>query len=341
MIFLLTALLSAAHSQQLLLVGNSYVFYNNLDLIVADLMTTTTSPVQSARLTGGGMTFSQHVELSQQEGSEWHTAWNDPSLSWDWVILQEQSQIPGFPEDDPNVVASMEAALQLNALVEQNNAETVFLMTWGRRDGDSRNPSRYGDFSTMQALLAEGYLRYRDASSTPDRSTWVAPVGLAFAHIHDSQKAAGEDPLDPKGLFWSLYGSDGSHPSPSGSYLAGCVVFVTLTGESCVGRPALDGMTDERAGLLQQAADAAVFGSVDWLDYPWETDTTPADTAEEQDTTGDEKVDTDQREDTAGQPGAPAPSTAAGCGGCSHGPAANMGLGAGLWLLGMLRRQRS
>jgi hypothetical protein len=46
-------------------------------------------------------------------------------------------------------------------------------------------------------------------------------------------------------------------------------------------------MPDPEREFLQTAADAAVFGSLDLLDYPWEDDSAPDDTASPTDTGGD------------------------------------------------------
>jgi hypothetical protein len=46
-----------------------------------------------------------------------------------------------------------------------------------------------------------------------------------------------------------LYDTDGSHPSLAGSYLAACVLFATLFGESPVG------IASEAAGLNRAAIE--------------------------------------------------------------------------------------
>ena len=65
----------------------------------------------------------------------------------------------------------------------------------------------------------------------------------------------------------SLYGPDGFHPSPTGSYLAALVMFERITGKSPIGLPAslavdtpssfhID-LDPDTALLLQQAAAEA------------------------------------------------------------------------------------
>ena len=70
----------------------------------------------------------------------------------------------------------------------------------------------------------------------------VAPVGRAW-------ERALRDPA------MTLHDPDGSHPSPAGTYLAACVLYATLTGESPVG---LDdgglGLAPASIARLQQVA---------------------------------------------------------------------------------------
>lgn len=314
MLSLIVFLAPAAQADRLLFVGNSYTLFNDLNLTVASLMEARGGDVLTARLAGGGMTLSQHYANAQEEGTDWHAALLSPEQLWDWVFLQEQSQIPGFPASSSYVTESVAAAQGLDGLIAAKEAETVFLMTWGRRNGDSQNPDRYPDFSTMQGHLTEGYLRYQAETATPDRPTWVAPVGLAFAYVHDSLLEAGNDPLAEESMFWTLYNSDGSHPSPRGSYLAACVIYVTLTGESSIGLPGPGDMAGSEREFLQSVADETVFGSLELLDYPWEVDSTPGDTGEPNDTDdtgepndtddGDDAGDTDDAGDAGGGDGA-------------------------------------
>ena len=56
-----------------------------------------------------------------------------------------------------DVEASRESAVVLDGYAAATGAQTMFLMTWGRRDGDADNPDLYGDYVTMQGLLADGF----------------------------------------------------------------------------------------------------------------------------------------------------------------------------------------
>jgi hypothetical protein len=109
------------------------------------------------------------------------------------------------------------------------NTQTLFLMTWGRRDGDADNPELNPDFKTMNSNLLAGYTIYQQATRADGRETYVAPAGLVFEEVYDNQATLYVDTPD---LFSKLYSDDGSHPSGSGTYASGLTILCTITGRS-------------------------------------------------------------------------------------------------------------
>jgi hypothetical protein len=57
---------------------------------------------------------------------------------------------------------------------------------------------------------------------------------MAFQAVYESHVAAGVDPVAGT-LFARLYSSDGSHPSPTGTYLSALMFYTAFTGQSPVG----------------------------------------------------------------------------------------------------------
>jgi hypothetical protein len=185
-------------------------------------------------------------------------------------MLQDQSQVPGFPRTSQYWQDSLAGLDDLTARVEQVGGESVLFMTWGYREGDSSNTWRYPDYKTMQHHLRDGYVDYRDNTSNALRTVWIAPVGLAYEHIYDEIVSSGGNPLTSSSLFWNLYSGDGAHPSLTGSYLTACVMYATIYGNNTAGNS--DGVSiDATTKLaLQQAADATVFNETPGiLSYPW------------------------------------------------------------------------
>ena len=258
----------------LLFIGNSYTFYNDLDRVTAEVFEAAapSESVQALRLAEGGYTFPLH--LAQADGTHGDTPWSEALVTgttdWDWVVLQDQSQIPGFPEGDPDRDASVAALAPLDAMVNGKHGESVLLMTWGRLHGDAGNPELYPDYLTMQSLLATGYEGYAASISTADRPVWIAPAGYAWRHIYEQELAEGVDPTEPGRLFSSLYVEDGSHPTPLGTYLIACVLYATITGADPASLPAPDAVPAETAAMLQAAASAAVFEESPEIAYPWQ-----------------------------------------------------------------------
>ena len=253
----------------IVLMGNSYTYQNDLDQRVAATFEEIGLSNNVTRLTSGGMRLEQHANRAATSADPWNLALTE-SPSLDVVVLQDQSQIPSFPESEPMWQASRSAVISLDAQIEEAGAVTMLMMTWGRRDGDAGHPTLNPDFSTMQANLEHGYLAFAEAASTDERAIFVAPVGLAFRHIHDAIVRSGGAPTDAGTLFHSLYASDGSHPSPRGSYLAACVLHASLTGQPTVGLSDGGlGLTSDVLLALQQAADATVFNETTAFAYPW------------------------------------------------------------------------
>jgi hypothetical protein len=156
--------------------------------------------------------------------------------------LQEQSQIPGFPSNHPARLEMVQGGRRLHALGQARGARTVLMLTWGRRNGDARNPELFPDFETMQARLNAGY---SELAALLDDAT-IAPVGPAFGVVRAADQAA----------FEGLYSGDGSHPSRAGSYVAAAVLYRVLTGRSAAERAwAPDGLMN--AAQLRTWADQA------------------------------------------------------------------------------------
>jgi hypothetical protein len=269
-----------AQDARVLMVGNSYTASNALHELVAKALQETVpawEQVGPQALTRGGATLADHA--AEADGSHGDTTWRQALVtgpdagSWDFVVLQDQSQVPGFPQSQAEWQASRDGAVVLDGLIQEGGGETFFLLTWGRRDGDSMNPSRFPDFPTMQDRLTEGYLAYAQACSEDGSPAWVIPAGPAWHTIYQDLVDAGQDPGDPDSAFYGLYSGDGSHPALPGSWLTALSAAATITGRSVAEASAPDGLDEELANTLRDAADRTVldapFGEIP---YPWAFD---------------------------------------------------------------------
>ena len=244
--------------------GNSYTSFNSLHTLLESLGVT-----NADALTGGGKTLAGHWnDVNSTHVS--NSTLRDPNIDWDYVILQDQSQIPGFYRTNADWIASKNAAINLADATEDEGGESILMMTWGRRNGDPMNPTLYSNFSVMQDRLESGYMDYHSNITNAGHTVWMAPVGLAFAHIHDNVVASGLNASLTGNTFYDLYNADGSHPSLAGSYLAACVLYATMTGETPVGSNDSVSLSASLKLELQQAAAATVFNETSHLSYPWE-----------------------------------------------------------------------
>lgn len=225
------------------------------------------------------MSLAEHEQNVATAGHQWNTTLRN--AAWDYVVLQDQSQIPSLPTNDSNWTASKNGAVDISTEIEAEGAESVLFMTWGRRSGESGTQwHQYNinqNFTVMQERLTEGYTRYAENMSAAGNTVWIAPVGLAFKTIHDSVEASGTNATQSGNLFYDLYTSDGSHPSLQGSYLAACVLFSTMSGEVCSASNDTVSLNASIKLQLQQASDDTVFNQTTGMSYyPWEITGTSA-----------------------------------------------------------------
>ena len=240
----------------LVILGNSYTQYNNLTQQLHDVLIASPQWEQNdiQSLTSGGLTFSDHADRMDLEGSGWQEALLNHH---DFYILQDQSQIPGFPQGDSNWQNSLNGLLRMQEHINAVEGETMLFLTWGRRDGDPQNGYIFGTFSDMQQCLNDGYLAFAQQAGSLEHPIWVAPVGPAFAYVHEHFPES----------FEKLYDNDGSHPSALGSYLAALTLSASLTGRL----PRIDNGTFENdfAMLTEILLQSTLYESVNLFPLPW------------------------------------------------------------------------
>jgi hypothetical protein len=225
-------------AQSILLLGDSYV--NNLDIMLSAVMCNSdiATNVHVTTLAAGGETMAGHVangEAAQISGS-------------DVVVLQEQSEIPGFGPYDDQYQTSTAAIERLATAATAAHARVVLEQTWGHQHGDSGNPQIFPTYAVMQSRLVTGYAAYLSSlqyGAAPDAR--VARVGQAWQWVEQRNP----------GLFAALYEADGSHPSLSGRYLGALVLAQEISRTALPARPwKPPGVSSRDANLLQEAARA-------------------------------------------------------------------------------------
>lgn len=216
-----------------LFLGNSYTSVNNLPSVFATLAASGHHSVTTTMQAEAAATLADHAAAPVTSASL-------NAGHWSWVVLQEQSDLPALPL--LRATYMYPAARQLVAMIRQAGGKPLFFQTWAHRAG-SPELGIIG-YSTMQAAIVEGYQRIAAEQNVP-----VAPVGAAWSVI------IGEEG-DP-----NLWQSDGSHPTTKGTYLAACVLYAAIFGQSPQGLAYRLDESGAEAARLQRAAAEVVLGS--------------------------------------------------------------------------------
>lgn len=227
----------SVESQKILFVGNSYTFYNNMPQLFFKLSESGGKDVLVDQSTFAGYWLDNHL-------SNDHTSYKLQKEDWDYVIIQEQSQVPTVKYWRE---ASMKPAAEiLNTIIKEGGAETVLFMTWGRKYGGEQllydfASSDFDNYNQMQDSLESSY---RELADYLDAT--LAPVGLAWENALI---------INPELNLWD---DDQSHPTYEGSYLTACVFYAILFNESPVGLSFTGNLESELAWFLQTMASTAL-----------------------------------------------------------------------------------
>ena len=211
MMMALSALMATGVSGQadVLFVGNSYIYTNNLPQMTADVASSAGYRMTWESNAPGGCTFMQHCANQSMTMIR--------NGGWDFVVLQEQSQYPSFPQWQVEAEVFPYAARLVDSVYAANPcAEPVFYMTWGRRDGDAGNAGEFPVLGTYEGMDSMLYERYMQMAADNDAS--VCPVGRVWRRLRAVHPEI------------ELYQSDGSHPSVAGTYAAACSFAVMFFG---------------------------------------------------------------------------------------------------------------
>jgi len=193
--------------------------------------------VHVAMVAPGGWTLADHLQSTE-------TLETIRDSEWDFVVLQEQSVIPSLVNTRERQMYP--AVRQLHDEIKAAGADTILFMTWGRRNGLPSEGHR--DFTSMQAALETGYVKIGN-----ELNLTIAPVGVAWWY---GLRSAPQ--LD-------LWVEDDSHPNREGTYLAACVLYAVIFGQSPEGIGYTAGIDDDWGLWFQTiAAESVAASSVNW-----------------------------------------------------------------------------
>lgn len=199
--------------RKVLFLGNSYTYFWNLPQHVDLMCESRGIALEASQSTAGGASWNHHWRNERELESRHKIARDE----YDVVVLQNHSR---SAIDQPDSLRHF--GLRLAEEIKRSGGQPMLYMTWAREwDPFMLEPIRKA---------------YQDLAEEIDAE--VAPVGEAFALARK---------LRPE---LQLYHPDGSHQSNTGTYLAACVFFGSLTDESPIGLPGRLTMKDENGEKL-------------------------------------------------------------------------------------------
>lgn len=193
----------------ILFIGNSYTYYNDLPLIFASLANDNGRNVKTSSVTLGGAMLYQFVDEKEELAQQLEVL--TQKNKFEVCILQEQSILPIV-----NYLLFEEGVKKLIDKLDPIVDKFVLYETWGRKEGSDTLAqfAHYGwNNESMTRLLSDSYER-----TAKNVQAEVSHVGQNF---YKSCKKKPE--ID-------LYNADLTHPSYKGSCLAALTLYKTIFG---------------------------------------------------------------------------------------------------------------
>ena len=173
---------------RILMLGNSYIFTNDLPSILAEI--TGAEVVQNTR---GGARLREQLNPETRLGAKALELLQNEK--WDYVVLQEMSNGPITAKE-----SFMQSVKDLCGKIRENGAVPVLYATWAYQK-DGKQLQKFGiDYDEMYRKMHEAY-----AEAAEKNHTLLADVGSAFYEKTETE---------------NLFNDDGSHPNEAGSNLA-------------------------------------------------------------------------------------------------------------------------
>ncbi len=171
--------------------------------IIADMALTTGDTLIFNMYAPGSYTFDNH-------GSDTASGNRIKQGGWDYLILQEQSQLPSFPTYFSNELYG------ICSLFRSYNpcGRILFYMTWGRKNGDVANCPTWPPVCTYLGM--DSLLHQRYTQMAVNNNAGLLPAGAAWRYTRQHHPGI------------ELYNPDGSHPSAEGSYLVASCFYTTI-----------------------------------------------------------------------------------------------------------------
>lgn len=230
-------------SEKILFVGNSYTFYNLAPCIFKEIAWSEGHHARVEMALHSAYTMAKHMALPASMAVV-------ELGGYDYAVLQDQSlQLAIYGTDkDKDILSKMRKMIE-TVKRDSPSVTPLIEMTWGRRDGYDHPDYNYDFMKTYEAMQQK--IIQSGIEEAKAAEAWCSPVGVAWQQVRTERPDI------------ELYASDGSHPSYAGSYLAACVLYLTVYGEPFGDAPADCLLDAPTAAYLRSVAQSTVIGNDD------------------------------------------------------------------------------
>ena len=216
-------------SMRVLFVGNSYTYVNDLPQVVTELAAASGILLEAEVIAMGGAKLCDHFSAME-------TRARMASGEHDAVVIQGQS-VDMFYDGESTYFCGE----NMGYSVRDAGAQTVWFATWARREGDEFYSRGRG--VTTPAEMTDHIDRWYRNLGQWGPGGHVARVGRAWERVLARVPEV------------ELHDTDGSHPSPAGTFVAAVVLAQGLFGEApAVPSPAPFGLDVSLAETLRDVA---------------------------------------------------------------------------------------
>jgi len=238
--------------KEILFVGNSFTFYWNLPKLVEDMAKSRGLNWNVSQSTSSGATLEQHWNSKKGLKTISLIEKND----FDYIVLQDRSHNPIMQVDSTLIYSK-----KFVNLSKSKQSIPLLFSTWFYQEyWEQKYPNNKIDL-TKNPYPIEAVI----SKISNEENIDFIPVGRAFKIFENRY------------LDYDLLFDDGKHSSPNGTYLAACVIFSKISGESSIGLPSRFFEYDEEeskwiyynivdknfAVLSQKISDEIVFKKLD------------------------------------------------------------------------------
>jgi len=248
LIFILASSAGRAGEKNVLFIGNSITYFNDMPQVFRDIADQMGDSVNLTVYAPGGTGFQDHY-INPDVFDLFRMG------NWDVIVLQPGSnESVGVPPAQPRSTTLAQGKMMIDsALLYSPCARILFYeISYGIWGNTSADIAQYNATMNQIRTTAE-YLSDSAGYS-------FAPVGEAFRYIWNTAPATS---------LWNTYGD--IHPNIRGSYIASCVFYSSIFFKPSYGNTIYNGNTPEDAAYYQHIADSVVLGHLNnWrIDTLW------------------------------------------------------------------------